>query len=72
MSDQAGGGGIQALNFLSPARAEALLTEWLAAGTQPEAYAHISPIWATEVVEKILPTAAAYRPLLLAGRADGQ
>jgi len=69
LGDQVGGMGIQALNFLSPARAESLLTEWLAKGAQPEAYAHISPIWSAEVAEKVLPTAAAYRPLLLVGRA---
>jgi hypothetical protein len=70
LGGQAGGVGIQTLNFLSPARAEALLTEWLAKGAQPEAYAHISPIWSAEVTEKILPTAATYRPLLLVGRAS--
>lgn len=68
LDDQVGGMGIQALNFLSPGRAESLIADWLAVGAQPETYAHISPIWSTEVAEKILPTAA-YRPLLLAGRA---
>jgi hypothetical protein len=66
---QADGQGIQALNFLSLARAEALLTTWLAAGARPVPYAHISPIWGAEVAEKVLPTAVAYRPLLLAGQA---
>jgi hypothetical protein len=69
LGDQGDGMGIQALNFLSPARAESLIVEWLAAGARPVAYAHISPIWATEVAEKILPTAEAYHPLLLSGQA---
>ena len=68
LGDQVGGMGIQALNFLSPARAESLIAAWLTDGVQPVAYAHISPIWPAEVAEKVLPTAAAYRPLLLAGR----
>jgi hypothetical protein len=69
LGDQGDGMRIQALNFLSPARAESLIVEWLAAGARPVAYAHISPMWAAEVAEKILPTAAAYRPLLLTGKA---
>jgi hypothetical protein len=68
LGDQGGGMGIQALNFLSPSRAESLITAWLADGAEPVAFAHVSPIWSAEVAEKILPTAAAYRPLLLAGR----
>jgi hypothetical protein len=63
-----GGLGIDALNFMSAARAESLLTNWLAKGEQPTAYAHVSPIWAAEVAEKVLPTAADYRSLLLTGR----
>ena len=70
LGNQAGGMGIQALNFLSPDRAESLIMDWLADGAQPVAYAHVSPIWSAEVAEKVLPTAAAYRPLLLAGRAS--
>lgn len=61
--------GIQALNFLSPARVESLITAWLADGAEPVSYAHVSPIWSAEVTEKVLPTAVAYRPLLLVGRA---
>jgi hypothetical protein len=68
LGDQGDGMGIQALNFLSPARAESLIVEWLAADARPVAYPHISPMWAAEVAEKILPTAAAYRPLLLTGQ----
>ena len=70
LGDQVGGMGIQALNFLSPARAESLIVDWLADGAQPVAYAHVSPIWSAEVTEKVLPTAVAYRPLLLVGRAS--
>ena len=69
LGDQVGGMGIQALNFLSPARAESLIMDWLADGAQPVAYAHVSPIWSAEVAEKVLSAAAAYRPLLLVGRA---
>jgi hypothetical protein len=63
-----GGLVIDALNFMSPARAESLLTNWLAKGERPAADAHVSPIWAAEVAEKILPTATDYRSLLLTGR----
>ncbi|MFZ1755277.1 MAG: hypothetical protein WAU10_16130 [Caldilineaceae bacterium] len=70
LGNQVGGMGIQALNFLSPDRAESLIVDWLAGGAQPVAYAHVSPIWSAEVTEKVLPTAAAYRPLLLVGRAS--
>ncbi len=69
LGDQVGGMGIQALNFLSPVRAESLIVAWLAVGAQPVAYAQVSSNWSAEVVEKVLPTAAAYRPLLLVGRA---
>ncbi len=69
LGDQVGRMGIQTLNFLSPARAESLIADWLANGAQPVAYAHVSPIWSAEMTEKVLPTAAAYRPLLLVGRA---
>ena len=69
LGDQIGGMGVQALNFLSPGRAESLITAWLTGGAQPVAFTHVSPIWSAEVAEKVLPTAAAYRPLLLVGRA---
>jgi len=69
LGDQVGGKGIQALHFLSSARAESLKVDWLVDGAQPVAYAHVSPIWSAEVAEKVLPTTAAYRPLLLTGRA---
>ncbi|MBK7919394.1 MAG: hypothetical protein IPJ94_24665 [Chloroflexi bacterium] len=68
LGDQIGGMGVQALNFLSPGRAESLITAWLTGGAQPVAFTHVSPIWSAEVAEKVLPTAAAYRLLLLAGR----
>ncbi|MBK8986452.1 MAG: hypothetical protein IPM39_10280 [Chloroflexi bacterium] len=45
-----------------------MIAAWLTGGAQPVTYAQVSPIWSTEVAEKVLPTAAAYRPLLLAGR----
>jgi hypothetical protein len=70
LGDQVEGMGIQALNFLSLARAKVLLADWLTNGAQPVAYAQVSAIWAAEVREKVLPTAETYRPLLLAGRAS--
>jgi len=45
LGDQVGGMGIQALNFLSPARAETLIAARLADGAEPVAYAQVSPIW---------------------------
>ena len=60
---------IKTLNFLSPARAEALLTDWLAHGACPTPFADLGPGWAAEVAEKVLPTASAYHALLLAGQA---
>lgn len=65
---QGGEADIQTLNFMSPARAEPMITDWLARGVRPTPFARVSAIWAAEVAAKILPTAEAYRPLLLAGR----
>ena len=70
LGDQGNGMGIQTLNFLSPARAESLLTEWLAGGARPVAYAHISPIWSAEVAEKILPATEAIAPCCWQGGPD--
>jgi len=58
--------GIRSLHFLSLPRAEMLITDWLPHGVLLP-FEQVSPIFREELACKVLPTAEAYRPLLLNG-----